>query len=299
MTSKLPSWFKQDIPGSKTLELARLFSDSGINTVCQKAKCPNITDCFRDKRATFMILGDVCTRNCRFCNLNKSGTVLKPKQKCPLKRGTLRLSQEPSRIAGIVKKLGLNYVVITSVTRDDLTDGGAAVFAKTIELIRGLNNKTKVEVLIPDFCGKILSLEKVLNAGPHILSHNMETVERLYQDIRPMANYQLSLTILSRAKELKPQIHTKSSMMLGLGETEPEVIKAMKDLREHRCDILTLGQYLAPSFNHYPVKEFISIEQFNKHRDIGLGLGFKAVLSGPKVRSSYHAQDLHRESAYV
>jgi lipoic acid synthetase len=246
-----------------------------------------------------MILGDICTRNCRFCNIAKAGTVLKPKQKCPPNEDSLRLLQEPSLISNIVNILGLEYVVITSVTRDDLVDGGAAIFAKTIELIHNLNKNIKVEVLIPDFCGKILHLKSVLDAEPEVLGHNIETVERLYCELRPMANYELSLTILSKVKQLKPEIITKSSIMLGLGETESEVISTMKDLRKHQCDILTLGQYLAPSPDHYPVKEFISIKQFNRYRKIGMGLRFKAIFSGPKVRSSYHAQDLHRELAYV
>jgi len=297
--NKLPSWFRQEIPGPSALQLTRLFSELSINTVCKEAKCPNTPECFKNKRATFMILGKTCTRNCRFCNLNKSGTVLNSKQNCPSPRDSLRLSQEPSLIGQAVKKLGLEYVVITSVTRDDLEDGGAKVFRETIEFIHGLDKNIKVEVLIPDFCGKISSLETVLNAMPFILAHNIETVERLYSDLRPGANYHLSLEILSKVKELRPATFTKSSIILGLGETESEVILAMKDLRKHYCDIITLGQYLAPSCQHYPVKEFIGVEQFNEYRKIGLELGFKVVLSGPKVRSSYHAEDLRKELAYV
>ncbi len=290
MINRLPAWFKQEIPGNEALGLSRMFIESGINTVCSQAKCPNITECFKNKRATFMILGNVCTRNCRFCNISKTGTVLKPKLNCP---------QEPSLISNAVKMLGLEYVVITSVTRDDLDDGGAKIFAKTIELIQALDKNIKVEVLIPDFCGKILSLEKVVKASPQVLAHNIETVKRLYGELRPKADYGISLVILKKAKQLNPGIVTKSSLMLGLGETEDEVREAMRDLREHNCDVLTLGQYLAPSPDHYPVKEFISIAQFHKYRQIGLDLGFKAVFSGPKVRSSYLAEDLYRKIAYV
>lgn len=285
---KLPLWFRQEIPGPDCLQLTRLFSELSINTVCKEAKCPNTPECFKNKRAAFMILGNTCTRNCRYCNVSKSGCG-----------DGLRLSQEPSLIGQAVKKLGLEYVVITSVTRDDLDDGGAKVFRETIEFIHGLDKNIKVEVLIPDFCGKISSLETVLNAMPFILAHNIETVERLYSDLRPGADYHLSLEILSKVKELSPDTFTKSSIMLGLGERESEVIRAMKDLRKRHCDIITLGQYLAPSRQHYPVKEFISIDQFNEYRKIGLGLGFKVVLSGPKVRSSYHAEDLRKELAYV
>ncbi len=290
--SRLPPWFKQEIPDAKTLKMAHLCCEFGIHTVCQEAKCPNITCCFKNKSVTFMILGNICTRNCRFCNVKKSekssGTVL-----------GLRLSSEPSlfnfRISQVVKMLGLNYVVITSVTRDDLADGGAYIFAQTIESVLRINKDVKVEVLIPDFQGKISSLECVLNANPSVVAHNMETVRRLYGDLRPMADYQLSLEVLRKIKELRPKMMTKSSIMLGLGETEPEVIGVMEDLRLSRCDCLTLGQYLAPSPGHYPVKEFISIGQFQKYRAIGINLGFKAVLSGPLVRSSYRAEEVYNE----
>jgi len=290
--TKLPAWFRQEIPDETTQELAQLLTESCVHTVCQEARCPNINHCFKNKRFTFIILGDTCTRNCRFCAVTKSANK------------NLALDEdEPYRISQLAKSLDLDYVVITSVTRDDLVDGGAAIFAKTIELIHKINpvrnteysevesrisNGVKVEVLIPDFRGKIQSIESVLNAAPFVVAHNIETVKRLYPDLRPQADYELSLGILQKIKELKPQILAKSSLMLGLGETEKEVIVAMRDLRSNRCDILTLGQYLAPSPEHYPIKEFISIEQFERYRDIGLGLGFKSVLSGPLVRSSYH-----------
>lgn len=286
--NKLPAWFKQDIPDQETLSLKQLFSESSINTVCQEARCPNITYCYKNRKITFMILGDTCTRKCSFCGVSKTDSDI------------LALDQdEPSKIIQIVGKLGLKYVIITSVTRDDLPDGGAGHFAKCLELIHSLNRNIKVEVLIPDFQGKINSLKCVLDAAPCVLTHNIETVRRLYTDLRPQSNYRLSLDILSKTKELQPDIITKSSIMLGLGETGQEVIDTMEDLRERQCDILTLGQYLAPSAGHYPIKEFINIEQFQRYRDIGLTLGFKAVLSGPLIRSSYKAEDIYQESIYA
>jgi len=284
--NRLPSWFRQDIPDDKTLYLRHLFSESGVHTVCQEARCPNLTHCFKDKKVTFMILGGSCTRNCRFCGVNKTDVLALNEE-------------EPRRLAQIVKQLDLKYVIITSVTRDDLADGGATHFAKCIKLIHNINRDIKVEVLIPDFQGKIAGLKCVLDAGPEVLAHNMETASRLYADLRPQANYYLSLEILGRAKELQPAITTKSSIMLGLGETEGEVISVMEGLRENQCDLLTLGQYLAPSAKHYPVKEFINIEQFQKYYEIGITLGFKAVLSGPLIRSSYKAEDIYRELLYA
>lgn len=289
--NRLPAWFRQDIPDDKTLNLMHLFSEFGVHTVCKEAMCPNITHCFRNKKATFMILGNACTRNCRFCNV---GTVLESKQKCPPPG-----PQEPYRISELVKLLGLSYVVITSVTRDDLEDGGARQFAKTTELIQGINKDIKVEVLIPDFCGKISSLECLLGARPDVVAHNIETVRGLYRDLRPDAGYELSLGVLNKIKELKPGAITKSSIILGVGETEQEVINTMQDLNNAKCDILTLGQYLAPSLRHYPVKEFITIGQFKKYQDIARTIGFKSVLSGPLVRSSYQAEEAYKELVYV
>jgi len=235
-----------------------------------------------------MILGSTCTRNCRFCGVTQS------------KKSDLILDEdEPNRISQMVKILNLKFVVITSVTRDDLSDGGAAQFVKTIELIHGADKDTKIEALIPDFLGNIESLKNVIASRPSILAHNIETVKGLYESLRPKADYQVSLGILKKAKEINPLLVTKSSLILGLGETEEEVIYTMEDLRSIQCDILTLGQYLAPSKEHYPVKEFISIEQFNRYRQIGIELGFRAVLSGPKVRSSYQAEEIFSELEYV
>ncbi|MDD5431871.1 MAG: lipoyl synthase [Candidatus Omnitrophica bacterium] len=284
MKSKIPSWFRQDIPDASTFKLTHLVSEFGVNTVCKEAMCPNMSYCFKHNKITFMILGSTCTRNCSFCNVDKTKEV---------KMGFD--SDEPFRIAEVVRALGLSYVVITSVTRDDLSDGGAWVFAKTIEAIRQVSQEIKVEVLIPDFKGKVASLKCVLNAYPNILAHNIETIRRLYPKLRPMSDYELSLGILSKSKEINPDILTKSSIMLGLGETEEEVVNVMEDLRANSCDILTLGQYLSPSPSHYQVVDFINIEQFEKYRVIGAAMGFKSVLSGPLVRSSYQAEDVFKE----
>lgn len=283
MNSRLPSWFKQELPNPATSANINLLSDYGINTVCQEARCPNLTYCFKRKDLTFLILGDVCTRSCSFCGVSK------------LPQGKLSLDQEePRRIQRIIQKLGLDYVVITSVTRDDLEDGGAAFFARTIRLVHELNKDIQVEVLIPDFQGKIKSLECVLAAKPQVLAHNLETVKRLYGTLRPEADYNLSLGLIAKTKELNIDLLTKSSLMLGLGETDAEVTEAMRDLRFHHCDILALGQYLPPSPAHYPVREFIAPRQFKRFEDIAKLLGFKAVLSGPLVRSSYQAKEVYR-----
>jgi len=244
--------------------------------------------CFKNKRATFMILGDICTRSCSFCAVGKTGAT------------RLFLDEdEPTRIAQVVKIMNLRYVVITSVTRDDLTDGGAVQFVRTVEAIRRVNQYIKIELLIPDFAGKICSLKCVLDTKPDVIAHNMETVPRLYPHLRPQADYQLSLDILSRIKELSPAMITKSSLMLGLGEDMREVVKVMQDLRAAGCDILTLGQYLVPSLSHYPVKEFIPIEQFQQYAVIAKVLKFKKVFSAPLARSSYDAENLHQELSYV
>jgi len=269
----------------------RLLSGLNINTVCNEAKCPNISHCFKNSKLTFMILGDTCTRSCRFCGVKKKSGTQEPFLEIDL--------DEPKRIAAAIKEFGINYAVITSVTRDDLEDGGAGQFAEVIELIQEAVPGIKVEALIPDFRGEPSSLRRVLNAGPTVAAHNMETVSRLYAELRPEADYRLSLNLLSKIKELAPGINTKSSLMLGLGETRQEVIATMEDLRYNDCDILTLGQYLAPSVEHYPVKEFISIEQFQDYKRIGDSLGFKAVLSGPLVRSSYRAEEVYKEFMHV
>jgi len=284
MKQKLPSWFKQDIPDQETMNFQSLLGEFGLNTVCQEAHCPNIVYCFKRKKATFMILGSSCTRGCSFCAVPKSreAALTDP-------------GDEGGRLSEAVKELGLKFVVITSVTRDDLSDGGASGFAQAIKAIKNIDKDIKVEVLIPDFEGRVGSLRTVIDALPDVLAHNIETVKCLYPQVRPKSDYQLSLDILSKAKELNPGLITKSSLMLGLGETEAEVIEAMHDLAESGCDVLTLGQYLAPSKEHYPVKEFVNIEKFERLRSIAIATGFKAVLSGPLVRSSYKAEEVFNE----
>ncbi|MFH0826780.1 MAG: lipoyl synthase [Candidatus Omnitrophota bacterium] len=265
-----------------SLQVSQILSQLGVATVCRQAQCPNIARCFLEGQATFMILGSTCTRQCRFCAVDKSDT-----------RALSVDEGEPLRIREAVRLLNLSYVVITSVARDDLPDAGASSFARTIEAVRSLNKDIKIEVLIPDFQGKALSLKRVLDAGPDVLAHNLETVERLYADVRPQANYRLSLRLLRQAKETYPGILTKSSLMLGLGETKEELIAALQDLQKCGCDILTLGQYLAPSKKHHPVQEFISKEQFKEYEEMALSLGFKAVLAGSLVRSSYRAEEVY------
>lgn len=287
---RLPAWFKQDIPDDNVLRLNSLLSEFAVNTVCVHAHCPNLNSCFKGNKLTFMILGGVCTRSCNFCAVDKSSAGLIP-EPSP--------EAEIERIVRLVRDLSLKYVVVTSVTRDDLSDGGAAIFAQTVRRIRAVSKDIKVEVLIPDFSGRISSLKLVADAEPFIMAHNLETVRRLYPDLRPEADYKISLGVLKSIKDAYPQMITKSSLMLGLGETREEVICSMRDLKASSCDILTLGQYLAPSPGHYPVKEFVTPRQFEEYKDIAKGLGFNAVLSGPKVRSSYQAEELLEEVTHV
>jgi len=272
----------QKIPSKEVFSDLQALRNCRIHTVCQEAHCPNLGSCLAEKKLTFLILGDTCTRNCAFCAVKKSH----------LKKLVLDLD-EPLRVAQAVKRFRIKYAVITSVTRDDLEDSGAQNFARTIEAIRELDAAVKVEVLIPDLQGKRKNLEIILGAYPQVLAHNLETVARLYPDLRPQADYRLSLKLLKIAKEICPQAQTKSSLMLGLGEKEAEVISALKDLRESSCDFVTLGQYLPPSPGHYPAKESISAGQFAYYRDMALALGFKASLTGPLVRSSYKAEELY------
>ena len=255
-------------------QLTEMLRSLDLNTVCEEADCPNMNECFSRKTATFMILGSNCTRNCTFCSVRKGS----PDQVDP---------QEPDRIASAVRTLGLKYVVVTSVTRDDLPDGGAGHFAAVIETVR--NVPAKIEVLIPDFQGDAASLHTVIEARPDVLNHNVETVPRLYPEVRPMADYQRSLELLRRVRVLDPGMRTKSGIMLGLGETEEEVIRVFGDLLECGCNSLTIGQYLAPSRMHHPVVEYVEPAVFSKLREKALNMGFKHVLSGPLVRSSYHA----------
>jgi len=289
MNYRLPIWFRQELPDSISFSRLAEFNRYQVNTVCREAKCPNIFECFKDSQMTFMILGDTCTRNCRFCAVQKKSH-----------NQSLGIDfKEPERILEIVRKLNLKYVVITSVTRDDLVDGGSSVFAGVLDTIHKFNKNIKIEVLIPDFQGDISSIRCVIKAGPDVAGHNIETIERLYRDLRPQGEYRRSLEVLKKIKELCFELITKSSIMLGLGEKDFEVRQAMQDLREASCDIVTLGQYLAPTITHYPVKEFITPKKFLEYKEYALALGFKAVLSGPLVRSSYKAESVFKEFHYA
>jgi len=252
-----------------------------LNTVCREARCPNRVECFNRGTATFLIMGDTCTRRCRFCNVNKG----KPQ---PLDK------EEPRHVAEAVKALGLKYVVITSVTRDDLPDGGAAHFASVIRKVREIDPGVGIEVLIPDFQGDSDSLNTVLDARPDVLNHNVETVSRLYEAVRPGAVYERSLELLARAKTINPSIKTKSGLMVGLGETDAELYGVFADLRKAGCDLLTIGQYLAPTKEHYPVADYILPEKFEEYRAKALEMGFLDAASGPLVRSSYKAGEMFR-----
>lgn len=277
MINKKPDWLKIKIQrGQELSQVEELLKRLSLHTVCEEANCPNLMECFNRKTATFMILGKVCTRNCTFCNVTKGQTE-------PLD------PEEPAHVAQAVKELNLKHVVITSVTRDDLQDGGAGHFSKVIGKIKELDKKVVVEVLIPDFQGDSTALSKVVKAKPEIINHNVETVPVLYPSIRPMAVYERSLELLRNVKAMDSNILTKSGIMLGLGEKEQEVVEVLRDLREADCDLLTIGQYLSPSKHHHTVVEYVHPEIFEKYRELGMELGFKHVASSPLVRSSYHA----------
>ena len=277
MPIKRPPWLRVKTSwGENYRQLKVLLADSNLHTVCQEANCPNINHCFESKTATFLILGNICTRGCKFCDV-KRGTPL------PVD------NSEPKRVAIAVKKLGLSYAVITSVTRDDLPDGGASLFAQTIQEIRNLIPVCKIEVLIPDFLGSFESLKIVLDAKPDVLNHNLETVKRLYPQVRRGADYQRSLNLLCIAKDYDPTPITKSGIMIGLGETWEEITNLMSDLRNVNCDLLTIGQYLSPSKHHLPVLKYYHPDEFAELKSIGEKMGFSHVESGPLVRSSYQA----------
>lgn len=272
-----PEWLKQKAPNQEVFEeMGRMLESLSLHTVCESANCPNIGKCFENKTATFMIMGDICTRNCRFCAVPKG------------KVGPLDF-EEPLNVAKACKQLELKHAVITSVTRDDLEDGGAECFARTVRAIRLLNTESTVELLIPDLCGNWQALAEIVTAKPDIINHNVETVPELYGKVRPQADYGRSVELLRRVKEMDGQIYTKSGLMLGLGETDEQIIQVMRDLLLAGCDILTLGQYLRPSEEHIPIFEYVTPNKFDELRDIAIDLGFKYVASGPFVRSSYKA----------
>jgi lipoic acid synthetase len=275
-----PSWIKMKLPNSdKFHEVNRLLKNNQLNTVCEEASCPNIGECYSRGTATFMILGEICTRRCPFCDV-ASGTPLSPNENEPIKLGLT------------IAKLKLNYIVITSVDRDDLEDGGARHFSECIKEIRKNNNNIKIEILVPDFRGKgkiEKALEILFEQPPNVFNHNLETIPRLYKRARPGARYEHSLSLLKNFKKKMPLVPTKSGLMLGLGESNEEILEVMKDLRDHDVDMLTLGQYLQPTPYHLPVERYVTPIDFdNLKKEAGL-LGFTSVASGPMVRSSYHA----------
>jgi len=277
--ARRPEWLKVRVPGGPNfVELKSIMRENKLHTVCEEAHCPNIGECWEHRTATFMILGDICTRACGFCAVTSGKPV------------GLDL-HEPGRVAGAVQKMGLRHVVITSVNRDDLSDGGSAVFAATIRKVREANPGCTIEVLIPDFEGVEDSLTNVLRAEPDILNHNLETVERLTKRVRRKAQYRRSLKVLLRAKELAPGKLTKSGIMLGLGEQAEEIEQALRDLRESQVDIVTIGQYLRPSLKHLAVDRYYHPDEFIHWKEFGMGLGFAHVESGALVRSSYHAHE--------
>ena len=281
--TRLPPWLTQRAPDPSILtEMKTLFDGLSLHTVCESAHCPNQGECFSKGTATLLILGDVCTRNCRFCAVTKgTPSALDP--------------AEPQNVAQAVDRLGLRYVVITSVTRDDLPDGGAEHFAITVDAVKQSSPRTHIELLIPDFEGSTDALKRVVDSAPHVISHNIETVPRLYPEVRPKADYQRSLNLLGMIKSMNGRIVTKSGLMLGLGEHYDEVVMAMENLREVDCDILTLGQYLCPSAKHREVSEFVRPQRFEEYETLAVQMGFKAVASAPFVRSSFNALGLFEQ----
>ena len=277
MGRRHPDWIKVKAPGNPNyLRLKNLLREKNLHTVCEEARCPNIGECWGNKTATFLILGDTCTRGCRYCAIDK----VKP----------LALDAEDPRNVGLmVKDLGLNHIVVTSVNRDDLPDGGANHFARTVFWIKSLNPGVRVELLIPDFDGNLAALRTVVDSGIEILNHNIETVPRLYGKVRPGHTYERSVTILKTAKMFQPEVLTKTGMMLGVGETQDEVMSALEELRRNAVDIVTLGQYLQPSPKLLKVERYLHPDEFAEYKLAAAKLGFRHIESGPLVRSSYHA----------
>lgn len=279
MERRFPPWLRKRIPAHPhTVKTRRILKSYGVNTVCQSARCPNLGECFAQDTATFMLLGNICTRDCRFCAVEK-GPLLPPE------------GDEPDRVARAAQELGLKHVVLTSVTRDDLTHGGAEHFAATIGAVKERIPGVVVEVLTPDFQGDEKALEMVVQAAPQVFNHNVETVPRLYPTVRPQASYSRSLALLKKVKELQEGIYSKSGFMVGLGEEKGEVFSLLTDLRSVHCDLVTIGQYLQPTREHLPVEEFVPPHVFHEYREWAQELGFLHVSSGPLVRSSFHAAD--------
>lgn len=282
-----PEWIRMKMPDSARFqEIKQILRDNHLHTVCEEASCPNIGECFSGGTATFMILGDICTRRCPFCDV-AHGKPLPPD------------ANEPENLARTIAQMRLKYVVITSVDRDDLRDGGAQHFVDCIKAVREQSPEIKIEVLLPDFRGRIeVALEILKSAPPDVMNHNLETVPRLYKQARPGADYQNSLTLLKQFAELYPNVPAKSGLMLGLGETDEEILQVMRDLRAHNVTMLTLGQYLQPSAHHLPVMRFVTPERFAQFEQEALAMGFTHAACGPMVRSSYHA-DTQAQSAGV
>jgi lipoyl synthase len=278
-----PDWLRVKAPQWERVgNVKDILRDLQLNTVCEEASCPNIGECFSNGTATFLIMGPACTRACPYCDIDfeKKPTALDP--------------TEPTRLAEAVRRMNLNHVVITSVNRDDLPDGGAHQFVQCIQNIRALSPETTIEVLIPDLCGNWDALSQILAAQPDVLNHNTETVPRLYRRVRPQGDYERSLELLRRSREIAPWVYTKSGVMAGLGETPQEIEQVMADLRQVDCDIVTLGQYLQPTPKHLPVQDFVTPAQFAAWRVAGEALGFLQVVSSPLTRSSYHAEEVRR-----
>ncbi|BAY90030.1 MULTISPECIES: lipoyl synthase [unclassified Tolypothrix] len=280
MTVK-PDWLRVKAPQWERVgNVKEILRDLALNTVCEEASCPNIGECFQAGTATFLIMGPACTRACPYCDIDFEK---KPKPLDPT---------EPARLAEAVRRMQLNHVVITSVNRDDLPDGGASQFVQCITAVRDVSPKTTIEVLIPDLCGNWNALEIILQAAPEVLNHNTETIPRLYRRVRPQGNYDRTLELLARSRQLAPWVYTKSGIMVGLGETDAEIRQVMQDLRAVDCDILTIGQYLQPSQKHLQVNDFVNPEQFAAWQAYGEELGFLQVVSSPLTRSSYHAEQV-------
>jgi len=285
MMEKHPVWLRKVSPDPKILTgMKKRLDGLNIQTVCEGAQCPNQGECFSRSTATFLLLGPVCTRNCRFCAIKNDNPL-------PIDKN------EPANVAGAVQQLNLRHVVITSVARDDLDDGGSAHFAETIKRVRSFNPETSIEVLIPDFQGSAYALKAVIKSRPDVINHNIETVSRLYRKVRPQADYHRSLKLLRCVKEIDNNIVSKSGIMLGLGEERDEVLTAMSDLRSAECDLITIGQYLRPSKQHHPVERYIPPNEFEEFKNIAYDTDFKGAASASFVRSSYRAAELYRRAA--
>jgi lipoic acid synthetase len=285
---RLPVWLRKGRTHFESVdELKRQLRQRRLHTVCESARCPNVHECFHRGSATFMILGNLCTRGCGFCSVPKGS---------PAKQEFSLDAEEPRHVAEMAAEMKLKYVVITSVNRDDLADGGSVHFAETVREVRRALPNAQVEVLTPDFEGNMDAVARVLDAGPHVYNHNMETVARLYRRVRPQANYRQSLNVLRFAKEYRPQALTKSGLMVGLGETEEETRELLRDVLDARVDVATIGQYLQPTRRNLRVAEYVTPEKFERYRAYGMGVGFKMVFSGPFVRSSYMADRVSEEA---